>query len=464
MTNYSSFCSLPITSAIPSIIWPAVPSPAAAQMMTQLFYFSVSEKMSPQDLQENQFAQLLELINFSRKNVAYYREELSTLPHFGSIEDLKLSWLDIPLLSRQALQIAKEKLFSEPPIASHEPSEMMTSTGSTGMPVTVKGNVATQFFWNAITLRDHLWHQNEFDKTFAVIRYTENPAAAPPHGAVFENWGAATYRIVPTGKNYHLTICTTEQEAAWLREINPHYLNCNPSTLRELTLYFKKYGNKPSNLCMVHTNSEIVEPDLRELVREVLGAKLIDTYSARELGYIALQCPEADHYHVQSENVLVEILNDQNQPCEIGEPGRVVVTALHNFASPLIRYVVGDYAIAGELCSCGRTLPVIKRVLGRQRNVLKLPDGKKIWPSFASNGLKLMDLFPKGQFQVIQKSYTEIHINLARMAVFSKEEESKIKSQLQTIFGYPFNFVLNYLDNIARGPGGKFEDFKCEIV
>jgi phenylacetate-CoA ligase len=455
---------LPLSSAIPSIIWPIVPSPMAAQLLSVLHYFTASERFSPEKLHDLQLPQILELMNFARQTVPYYQEKFAHLPVFSDVATLREQWYSIPLLTRLDLQQAKESIFSQSPIPSHEPSELMTSTGSTGMPVTVKGNVASQFFWNALTLRDHLWHQNQFDQTYAVIRYTENPKAKPPHGAIFESWGPATYRVVPTGKCYHLTICSTEEEAKWLQHINPSYLNCNPSTLRELVQYFATHGGVPSNLRAVHTNSEIVEPDLRKLVKEVLGVRLIDTYSIRELGYLAMQCPEQDHYHIQSENVLVEIINEQGKACEIDEPGLVVVTGLHNFASPLIRYVVGDYAIPGAPCACGRGLPVIKQVLGRQRNMLKMPDGSQIWPSFMSNGVRLMDLFEGGQFQVVQKTLTDIHINLAYVSPFTQEREAAIRVQLSSIFGYPFKFIFNYLDKIERGPGGKYEDFKCEVA
>lgn len=463
--NQNNLASLlPVPSSIPSIVWPRVPTPMASQLLTQLNYFSISERMPLEQITELQFTQMLEIVNFARQTVPFYRDKLADFPVFHTVEQLKQYWSAIPVLTRHDLQQAKEKIFSESPLPSHEPSESMTSTGSTGMPVTVKGNVATQFFWNALTIRDHLWHQHDFNKTYAVIRYTENPAGKPPHGAIFESWGPATHRFVPTGKCHHLTICTAEEEATWLRQVNPHYLNCNPSTLRELTNYFAKHGNIPTNLSMIHTNSEIVEPDLRRLVQSVLNVKLVDTYSARETGYIALQCSEHEHYHVQSENLFVEILNDKNELCKVGEPGRVVVTALHNFASPLIRYEIGDYAVAGEVCLCGRTLPVIQRVLGRQRNVLKLPDGRKIWPSFTSNGIRLMDLFAGGQFQVIQKSLSDIQINLANISPFTREQEEAMQSQLETVFGHPFKFAFNYLEKIERGPGGKFEDFKCEVV
>jgi phenylacetate-CoA ligase len=456
--------SLPVTSSIPGILWPAVPTPMVAQLLSQLNYFSISERLSESQLWDMQLVQLLEVINFARKTVPYYQEKFAHLPAISNVNQLRDLWQQLPFLTRHDLQQAKESIFSKEPYPSHEPSELMTSTGSTGMPITVKGNIATQFFWNAITVRDHLWRRHDFDKTYAVIRFTENPAAKPPYGAVFDNWGVATHRVVTTGKCYHLTICTTEEEAKWLQHVNPHYLNCNPSTLRELTQYFAEHGGVPSNLSMIHTNSEILEPDLRKMVQEVLKIPLIDTYSTRELGYLALQCPLHEHYHVQSENVLVEIINDEGKPCEIDEPGHVVVTGLHNFASPLIRYYVGDYATKGEPCSCGRGLPVIKRVLGRQRNVLKMPDGRKIWPSFSSNGIRLMDMFSGGQFQVIQKSLSEIHINLAHISPFSDEREAELKKQLQMVFDYPFKFVFNYLEKIERGPGGKYEDFKCEVA
>jgi phenylacetate-CoA ligase len=454
---------LPIPSAIPNINWPIVPSPMAAQLFCQLHHFTISEKLPMPQLHALQFSQLIEVINFARKTVPYYQEKFTHIPTIQNAEQLRNLWLEIPLLTRLDLQRAKDTLFTQNPIPSHEPSELMTSTGSTGLPVTVKGNTATQFFWNAITLREHIWHKHEFDKSFAVIRFTSNPQAKPPFGAISSNWGPATFSFVPTGNCHHLTICTAQEEAQWLQQINPYYLNCNPSTLRELTQHFAIHGSIPSNLRSVHTNSEIVEPELRNLVKHVLNVPLIDTYSAKEVGYIALQCPESGDYHIQNENILVEILNEKNQPCMIDEPGRVVVTTLHNFASPLIRYVIGDYAIPGEPCSCGRTLPVLKRILGRQRNVLIMPDGRRIWPSFASQGLRLMDLFAGAQFQVIQKSLTDIQIKLAHIHAFNPEQEEKLRTQLKIVFDYPFNFSFDYIDNIERGPGGKYEDFKCEI-
>ncbi|WP_018578194.1 phenylacetate--CoA ligase family protein [Legionella shakespearei] len=453
-------------STIPGIVWPEIISPMAAQLYYQLAHFDVTEKLPEANIKEFQFRQLTTLFNFARQFVPYYQEKFAHLPFISDWHDLANLWEELPILTRTDIQQADSALFAEKVPPGHEPSELLSTSGSTGHPVTIKGNVATQFFWNAISLRNHLWHKDEFNKSFATIRYgfyetaKDNPAA-PPQGTSYQHWSPATYAFGETGTCYHLSFCSVEEEAEWLLRVNPDYLNCNPSTLKAIIGYFAQHGKKPDKLKKVHTHSEIVEPSLRTLVKEILGISLIDNYSAKETGYIALQCPESDHYHIQSENILVEILNDQGKPCAVNEPGKVIVTPLHNFSSPLIRYQIGDYAIPGEPCVCGRTLPILKQVLGRQRNMLHLPDGRQVWPSFANNGVRLMDLFSNRQFQVVQKSLMELEVNLTGKH-FTSLEEDQLREKLMMIFEHPFNFIFNYVNEIPRSTGGKFEDFKSE--
>ena len=123
-------------------------------------------------------------------------------------------------------------------------------------------------------------------------------------------------------------------------------------------------------------------------------------YSTQEVGYITLQCPKSEHHHVQAEGVFIEILDDNGSPCRPGEMGKVIATPLHNLAMPLIRYDVGDYAEFGEPCPCGRGLPVLRRIMGRSRNLLRLPSGERIFPYF-HDGL-FREIAPVRQFQVVQ--------------------------------------------------------------
>ena len=111
-----------------------------------------------------------------------------------------------------------------------------------------------------------------------------------------------------------------------------------------------------------------------------LGVTVWETYSCEEIGNIATSCPNGEALHVVAESVLVELLDDDDQPCEEGAIGRVVVTDLHNFATPLVRYDLGDFAQVVPRCPCGRGLPTIGRVVGREANRLRRPDGTYSWP------------------------------------------------------------------------------------
>jgi phenylacetate-CoA ligase len=105
--------------------------------------------------------------------------------------------------------------------------------------------------------------------------------------------------------------------------------------------------------------------EARNACREAWGVPLAHIYRAEEVGPLALQCPEHEHFHVQSEQALVEVLDAQGMACAPGETGRVVATPLNNFAMPLIRYEVGETAEVGAPCACGRGLPVLTRIMDR---------------------------------------------------------------------------------------------------
>ena len=181
---------------------------------------------------------------------------------------------------------------------------------------------------------------------------------------------------------------------------------------------------------------------------------------------MAVQCPETEQYHVQAESVLVEVIDDDGRWCEPGEIGRVVVTTLHNFAMPLIRYDIGDYAEVGEPCPCGRGLPVLRRIVGRQRNMAILPDGRVVWPCMNSQVLisgKIDSLSEMRQFQVIQIEPDTVEFRLVMPRPFSPAEEPMVAALVSDAFGWPMRVRFCYVDHIERGPGGKYEDFRCAI-
>jgi phenylacetate-CoA ligase len=184
-------------------------------------------------------------------------------------------------------------------------------------------------------------------------------------------------------------------------------------------------------------------------------------YTAQETGYIALQCPEHEHYHVQSECVRVEILDERNRPCATGQTGRVVLTPLHGFAMPLLRYAIGDYAEVGAPCRCGRGLPVLARILGRVRNMLTLPDGSQRWPSLAFFGGTTAEAVK--QYQCVQTRLGEIELRLVVARALTPAEEARLRAKVAEVLGHPFTVTLTYHQSIPRSAGGKFEQFVSRL-
>jgi len=165
--------------------------------------------------------------------------------------------------------------------------------------------------------------------------------------------------------------------------------------------------------------------------------------------------------HIQSENVLVEILDARDQPCAPGQTGRLVITCLHNFATPLIRYEIGDHATVGPPCPCGRGLPVLAEILGRTRNMLVFESGEQRWPNVGL--LRFRDIAPVQQCQTIQKSHTQLHVRLVVESPLTHKQEEKLIALIQSSLGFPFEIELEYLPEIPRSKSGKYEVFRCEV-
>ena len=247
-------------------------------------------------------------------------------------------------------------------------------------------------------------------------------------------------------------------QADWLRKTKPGYLLTYPSNLAGLLAYFAARGERLPGLHAVLTVGETVSPALRAACRNTLGIDIEDVYSSQELGYIALQCPVSGQYHVMAESVLVEVLDAHGQTCKPGETGRLVVSSMHNFATPLIRYELRDYATVGTPCACGRNLPTLARIAGRERNMIRLPDGNLHWPLLVRLH-RCREIAPVRQYQLIQQNLQVTEVRLACDRGLTAAEEVQLKEIILEALGYPAELRFKYFEGeLPRAPNGKFED------
>lgn len=448
-------------SVLADVIWPAITAPTAANKLALLFQLEHSQWWSPEKLLEAQFRQLNRLLPYAHRNVPYYSRTLRGISGLERIVPER--WREVPILSRKDLYQAKQELLSRRVPREHGRQIPTMTSGSTGMPVEVVGTDVTSLFWQVFCLRDHFWHQRDLEAKLFAIRYVRGESKEKMQGARAQGWGSATDDLMHTGPAVLYDILQDIPVLAErVTEERPAYLLSHPSVLAGLIDHCRRHAMRPQGLREIRSVGESLPESLRALCLEAWGVPLVDMYTCQEAGYLALQCPEHEHYHVQSENILLEVLDGNGQACRPGEVGRVVITSLNNFATPLIRYELGDYAEVGEPCGCGRGLPVLKRIMGRYRNLLTLPSGEQRWPRLGYES-KLQEIAPIELMQMVQHSLENIEVRLVMPRPLTEEEGQRLTSFIHRNLGYAFTLDFNYVESIRNSSNGKLEQFISKI-
>ena len=423
-----------------------------------------SQWWSAEQLVASQLKPLHRLLTHVWHSVSAYRPALQAIGFEPAAPITIEMWQRLTPLARRELQRTGDGLCSTAVPASH--GEILTNqtSGSTGMPVTVRGTTFDALISKAFILRHFFWHPYDFSGKFVTIRRTHGAMFEYPHGLSEPRWGDTATFPFETGPSATLSIgASITEQAEWLVRQDPNYLMTFPSNLKMLAAHCREHGLKLPRLDLVTTMAEVLSPDVREECRLAWDVSVIDVYSAQEVGIIALQCPVGEDYHVQSETILVEVVNEQGEPCRPGETGRVLVTPLNNYAMPLLRYDIGDFAVVGAPCKCGRGLPALTRILGRERNALLVTsDGERYWPAFGTK--KMVELAPIVQHQFVQKSLDRIEMRLVTERPLTATEERALRDHLAANLPRRFALDFAYVDAIPRNSAGKFEDFVCEVA
>lgn len=445
---------------VQGLVWPAVPTQRNLITLGLLYQFEKIERWPAERIRQYQFRQLEQLLRFAGTRVPFYRKRFSDSGFDPKAPLTPESWQQLPVLTRVDVQENFSALVASTLPKSHGKTHEVTSSGSTGTPVKVRKTALSQMFWGAMTTRFHLWNGDDLSGIYAAIRTQKKPSMATyPDGARSRSWG----RTMPfaTGPAAVLNLnAKTHEQAEWLQRTKPDFLLSYPSILEALAKHCLQENIELPTIKRVHAMSEVLRPAVRRVCNDAWGAKVFDMYSTEETGYIALQCPQSEQLLVQEEGAFVEFLDDNGRPCAPGEVGRVVVTPLHNFAMPLIRYEVGDFAEVGKKAACGRAFQVIERVLGRTRNMVRLPNGQYHYPDYQD----ILEGFDHVvQFQIIRRAEEELEMKLVARRALTKPEEKRLRSWLQERFMYPFRIEFSYHDEIARSAGGKFIDYRSDI-
>ncbi len=447
-----------LKSSVAGIAWPAIPDPVAANLLALLMQLDDSQWWSPEQLLQKQHEQFGLLAAHAWRQSPFFRSRFEQAGLNTDQAWTAGTFSTIPLLSRAELMQHAEHIHCRVLPLKHGAAHQIQTSGSTGQVVTMLRTDVTQLMWLALAMREHLWHQRDFSATLAVIKAV-TPTLDDPLEAARIGWGHPANLLFDTGPSYAQPLAMdVAQQAAWLVRIDPRYLLTYPSNLVALLDRYESGDTLPPSLRQIRTIGETLHPGLRERCRSLGGIEIVDMYSSQEVGLIALQCPVSGLYHVQSESLIVEVLDDEGRPCKPGETGRIVITDLHNFATPIIRYEIRDYAEVGPACPCGRGLQTLSRIMGRRRNMVIFPDGKRHWPLVGA--YRFREVAAIRQYQVVQHALDDIEVKLVVEHPLSGEQEARLSAMIHSALGQPFPLRFSYFNKeLPKTGGGKFEEF-----
>lgn len=201
-------------------------------------------------------------------------------------------------------------------------------------------------------------------------------------------------------------------------------------------------------------SAERLTANMRERIQAAFGCPVLNRYGSREVGLIASECGRAEGLHINADNLLVEVV-ENGRTAKPGETGDIVVTDFWNYGMPLIRYNLGDRAVAtSDDCSCGRSLPLLKSIEGRTSDFLVSADGTRIHGEFFTH------LFYGNpdvlRFQFLQTSMDSVTIKVVPATSSVQPDFRDVLEKTRRILGGQPSVAIEICDSIPAPPSGKY--------
>jgi len=251
-----------------------------------------------------------------------------------------------------------------------------------------------------------------------------------------------------------------------IADFQPKCIVGYPSAIEQLARFIGTEGKSKVRPKAVITDSEQMYDYQRDLFRRAFGCDTYDFYTSREQHLIASECTKHSGYHIAAENVVVEVVDDKGFPVPPGKEGRILITNLHNYAIPFIRYEIGDVGIySDKMCPCGRGLPMLASLKGRMHDVIVTRSGKVIPGMYLA--VRMFADFGVSQYQMVQETYEKVVVKVVLPPGYPERRIEELKStilgEFSPVLGDELEIVVELVDDIPLSLAGKRRVVKSNL-
>jgi phenylacetate-CoA ligase len=393
------------------------------------------------ELEKMQLKTLRTVVKHAYENVHFYHtkfDEAGLKPSdVRSLDDIS----KLPITTKSEIQASD---FGEIVARNSElyKCTKRTTSGSTGLPLTLYVNQETDDYEKAVWARTFMDNGLSLHEKMAVMT---DPRSFPEE-RFFQRFGLMR-------RKYISIFDSVEKQFSQLQSYKPEAIKGYPSSLFLMADAYTDSSFRPR---LVFTSAEQLDKMTRNYINSSFQVNLFDNYGCNEFGLLAWECKEHLGYHINIDRAIVEFVED-GQPVDSNEPGEIVCTSLINKAMPLIRYKTDDVGIPiDEKCPCGKTLPIMKIIHGRKDDFLMSTEGRLLSPTIFFP-YPFDDLKGIVQFKVVQTEINEMMIQIAVNDNFMKSTVffDKARSEIQRVFGNDMQVYFEILDSIRKESNGK---------
>jgi phenylacetate-CoA ligase len=397
----------------------------------------------PQELKKLQDSKLRRLVRHAYDEVPYYRrlfDAAGVKPQdITGTEDLPR----LPVTSREDLMSLPQEEVLARGLSPRHCCQAMTS-GSTGIPLTILHRRQDLTRMNLAWGRAYFVHGvKPWHRMAAFTGQRGIPKGKP----WYERLGLMRRKV----------LSTRDDPSQWISELRtwqPQALTGYVMTLALLASVMQAQKASDIRPNVVFQCSGLLDEANRRLLRSVFGAKIVDIYGSAEGGCIAWECETCSGYHINSDMVIVELLDD-GKPVPPGHEGEVVITNLHSYAMPFIRYRQADVGVWAEgLLQCGRGLPLMRIIEGRLGDFITLPSGKKLSPHFFF--IALDTVAGVARWRLIQETPHRLRVEMLVSPGSGPRVTQAAEANLKAIIGDEMEIIVTEVNSLPYDPSQKF--------